>query len=371
MRIRLLLFVFLLTMVSNLFAMEGFTETRLQKGTLVKNNIIARKYTLGPNDTLKIKVANDPGLSEERLKVQPDGYVNLGLIGEVYITGLTISEFKGVLTERYKKYIKNPIVSVSLINTKPFIVYVTGAVTNPGSYELNTSINEYTYYYNTPKPEANIDRKTPLLSNVLIAAGGIRYDADLENVKITNVLNNKEYKINLLELIENGDVTQDLYLTIGDRIHVPRLPSTFALTEEKFKKYASSTISPRRVPVRVYGYVRAPGVIQLDPADSLSINSAITSAGGYLADSAYAPKKIYLSRVDMNGNIVTKKVDPRRNDHPVLPNDIIYVPEKTRPLIGKAFDYMGRIIAPVDSFARGYNNWALIFDPSRFNGVNF
>ncbi len=324
-----------------------------------------RKYILGPNDIISISIYNVPDFDQKKVRVQPDGRVIITPLGSISVAGLTIDELHNLLVEKYSYYLVDPQVSVNLDESKPFIVYITGAVANPGSYELSTSTSDYRYIQST-KPEISIERKTPLLSNMLVAAGGINHDADLERVEIKNNIDGRNFEINLLKLLEEGDSSQDIYLMAGDSVHVPQLPTPLAISDEKYKKYASATFSPRIVPVKVYGYVNSPGLIKLDPSDSLNLNSAITSAGGYLLDSAYAPKQIYLSRVDSNGKLVTTVVNPMSNDLILMPNDIIYVPEKSRPLVGKAFDYVARVISPTNSFASSYNNWALIFDPKRF-----
>ena len=76
---------------------------------------------------------------------------------------------------------------------------------------------------------------------------------------------------------------------------------------------------------------------------------------------------MYVSRVDANGHLTTTTVDPRHNDMALRPNDVVYVPNKLTPRIGKAFDYLARIVTPLTSMAAGANNWALLFDPNRFN----
>ncbi|HBH18783.1 MAG TPA: hypothetical protein DDX14_07600, partial [Cyanobacteria bacterium UBA9579] len=266
-----------------------------------------RKYILGPNDIISISIYNVPEFDQKNIRVQPDGRLIITPLGSLKVTGLTLDELHDLLVQKYSHYLINPQVSINLDESRPFIVYITGAVANPGSYELNTSTNDYRYIQTT-KPEISIERKTPLLSNMLVAAGGINHDADLERVQITNNIDGTKYEVNLLKLLEKGDSAQDIYLMAGDSVHVPQLSTPLAISSEKYKKYASATFSPRTVPVKVFGYVNNPGLIRLDPADSLNLNSAITAAGGYLSDSAYAPNKVYLSRLDSNGKLVTTVV---------------------------------------------------------------
>ena len=331
-------------------------------------NFTSKKYILGPNDVLSIYVYDTPELSQEKIRVQPDGKIILEPLGSLRVAGMTIDDLHDLLVEKYKYYLNDPRVTIKIDQTKPFIVYITGAVINPGSYEIETDTANTNSNLDA-KTEIHILRKSPLLSNILVAAGGISYDADLEHIKITNPSENKEIDVNLLDLLEKSDSSQDIYLMSGDVVNIPRLPTPFAVNDEKYKKYMSATFSPKSIPVKVFGYVNNPGLVQLDPAVSLNLNSAITSAGGYLKDSAYAPANVFLSRVDKNGKLVTTVVNPMSNDLVLRPNDIIYVPEKSRPLIGKAFDYMLRIAVPASEYANTYNNWALMFNPKRYAGA--
>lgn len=161
-------------------------------------------------------------------------------------------------------------------------------------------------------------------------------------------------------------MTQDLVLRDGDVVYVPKLKTPLAVSDEVYQKYITSNFSPKFVPVKVFGYVNHPGIIKLENNASISLNSAIMGAGGYLEDAAYAPQKVYLSRPDASGKLVTKVVNPMASDITVMPNDIVYVPEKTRPLIGKSFEALYKIILPFNMFANTYNNAWLMFEPHRY-----
>ncbi len=362
----IIFFILLLLTVNTAYAKEN-KEQELLKGEII-NNYVSRKYILGPNDVLDIKFIDIEELNQEKITITPDGKVVLSLVGSIEVAGLTIDELYILLKEKYCFYLKNPAFRINLNRTRPFMAYVTGAVINPGTYEISTDQNK-SYYQSSNIPSVYIERKTPMLSNVLVAAGGITHDADLEHIKITNQLDDTEFEVNLMELLANGDTNQDIYLVPGDRVHVPQLPTSLAIPEEHYRMVAKASFSPKTIPVKVYGYVNKPGLIYLDTSRSLNLNSAITSAGGYLLDSAYAPGRVYVSRMDSNGKLVTTTIDPKQNDMILMPNDIIYVPEKTRPLIGKAFDYITRIIVPFGTFGSTFNSWALMFDKNRFGGA--
>lgn len=353
-----------------LFAQTDQAAPDMSSNELIKlsatDSFYARKYKLGPNDIISISVYDSPEFTQEKIRVQPDGKIVIVPLGPIVVAGMTIDELHDLLIERYKYYLNDPRVTIKFEKPRPFVVYVAGAVLNPGSYELNM---DPTQEFITSA--IIIERKSPLLSNVLIAAGGLSYDADLEHVLIKNDLDKTEFEVNILELIEKGDANQDVYLVYGDSIVVPRLPTPIGVSVEKYKKFASSTMGQKEIPVKVLGYVNNPGLIKLDTTQSLTLNSALAAAGGYYKDTPYAPKIVYLSRIDNNGKLVTTTVNPMKDDVTLMPKDIIYVPEKPRPIVGRAFDYLQRVINPFNTFGAAYNNWALMFDPKRYNFVTF
>lgn len=346
------------------------TNPRIIKTTLDYNsNQYSRAYYLGTNDIISIFVYDNEDFDQTKIRIQPDGNIIVAPFGPIKIAGKTTQELYDILIEKYKFYLKDPKITIRLDETKPFIAYVRGAVLSPGGYELNTDTSSHHSNQVSTSPSRQIERKSPLLSNLLIAAGGVKFDADLENIKITNKTNHEEYTINLLKILETDDVSQDVYLTAGDTIYVPQLSTPLAVSDENYKKYMTSTFSPREIPVKVFGYVTKPGVVKLNNTESITINSAIMEAGGYLTDAAYAPTKIYISRADTSGKLVTKTVNPMEADIVIMPNDIIYVPEKPRPMFAKAFDAATKILYPINLFANMYNNWALMFEPTRYQVI--
>ncbi len=325
----------------------------------------SRKYILGPNDIISITVADGPEFNQKGVRVQPDGNIVLTGIGPINVSGMTVEELYATLVDHYRHYLRDPKVAINLDSMKPFIVYVSGAVVTPGSYELEADTSKYQAAPDQNRPDIQVIRKTPLLSNVLVATGGLTYRADLENIKIVNAHEGTEMHVNLLDLINKNDTAQDIYLMPGDSIQVPELPLAKAAHGETYAKFSNTSFAQKQIPIRVYGYVNSPGLVSLNTSQSNRLNSAIVAAGGYSLASPYAPNKVYVSRVLENGKLATLSVNPKDEDMTLMPNDVVYVPEKTRPQVAKAFDYMSRIIAPINATAASYNNWALMFNPTR------
>ena len=88
-------------------------------------------YHLAAGDKLRIEVYKDTQLSQS-LQVRPDGKITLPLLGDVAAAGRTSLELRDAIATSLKEYIKEPVVTVIVVETVPQVVYVTGEVTKPG-----------------------------------------------------------------------------------------------------------------------------------------------------------------------------------------------------------------------------------------------
>jgi polysaccharide biosynthesis/export protein len=316
-------------------------------------SVIADEYILGPNDVLSLQVMGFEDLTHNELKVQPDGQLMLDWVGPVKVAGMTTTELYHLIVQKYTKFLKNPTITLNVVQTKPIIVYITGAVINPGIYEILTSTINMTRFNNQ---EINVDRRTPILSSMLSAAGGITYDADFEHIEINNRFTGQTRLVNLLNLVRDGLIEEDVYLHPGDAIKIPRI-SPLAQDPQKYKAMASASFTPRTVPVKVYGFVNNQGLIELNPSQNLNMMAAIAAAGGFYRDAAYAPNKVYIFRPDNNGKLAHVGVfNPTQDDPQLMPNDIVYVPDKLRPNAAKVFDYVNNVLAPFATASGTYRN---------------
>lgn len=326
-------------------------------------SFLSNDYRLGPNDEINVEFFGVPELDQKNMRITPDGNLMFPAIGQVKTAGLTVSLLSSMLTDRYKKYIKEPNLSINLVKLKPFLVFISGSVLHAGSYEFNPNPSDFVQQYGASK-ELSVSRTSPLLSNVLIAAGGLTYDADIEHVEIRNKYTGEVTSVNILELL-NSNEYNDIYLNQGDTVTVPRLPSPLAINPDKYRQFMGTSFSQTQVPVRVYGYVKSPGLYNLPAAQTNTLHSAIVSAGGYYGDFAFQPAKVYLSRADNQGRIATKQIDPRVDDPLLMPNDILYIPEKPIGKVTRSFRVMTGLIDPFFRGAVAYNTWAQVFDPTR------
>jgi protein involved in polysaccharide export with SLBB domain len=122
--------------------------------------------------------------------VDANGAIAMPLIGDVDAGGRTTNELATAVTEKLSKdYLKNPKVSVEVIDYRPF--FILGEVRNPGSY-----------------PYVNGMR----VMNAIALAGGFTYRAREGRMKI-----NRDIDGQLQEL----DADQTTVVLPGDVIEVP------------------------------------------------------------------------------------------------------------------------------------------------------
>lgn len=101
-----------------------------------------RRQVIGPNDQLTINVFREQDLSVKEAIVDSDGNVQVPLLGSVPAAGLTAGEFARELERQFgNRYLVDPSVTVAITETALRQVTVTGAVTQPGVYEMPSRIS--------------------------------------------------------------------------------------------------------------------------------------------------------------------------------------------------------------------------------------
>ena len=89
-------------------------------------------YKLGTGDKLRVNVFGESDLGGEYV-VDGAGFISLPLIGQIRASGDSIHQFETEITAKLKDgYLKDPRVSVEVINYRPF--YIIGEIMKPGEY---------------------------------------------------------------------------------------------------------------------------------------------------------------------------------------------------------------------------------------------
>ncbi len=196
-------------------------------------------YTLGSGDIINVDIFRVPQYSGET-QVLVDGALNLPLIGKVNVKGLSLEEASSVLSNRYGQYLRRPIITLSLISSRPIQIGIAGEVGRPGSYTVERNSNQ-----------------SSRLSQLIETAGGITQSADLYQIQVKRS-GSQTVTVNLWDLIQNGNLAQDVVLRDGDSVFIPtatsRLQNSALLADASFATDVSQPVN-----VAIIGEVYRPG----------------------------------------------------------------------------------------------------------------
>ena len=94
-------------------------------------------YKLTVTDRVRVTIFQEDELSEIA-RVDARGNINLKLVGEVRVAGLSVSDAQKVIEAAYRdgRYLRNPQVTVSVEDYAPREVSIQGQVKAPGRYLL-------------------------------------------------------------------------------------------------------------------------------------------------------------------------------------------------------------------------------------------
>ena len=240
---------------------------------------VPQDYVLGPGDTVRVQLfGNVNGIYE--FEVSRDGVLNLPEIGPITVAGLPFSEFRQDLHERVREMLIGTQVSVTMGQLRTIRVFVLGDVKQPGSYVVSGLAT---------------------MSSALYQGGGISKIGTLRDVQLKR--NGRvASRLDLYELLLNGDTSSDMRLQPGDVIFVPPIGNT----------------------VRVAGAVKRPAIYETK--GQTSVAAIIRIAGGLTAD-AYAGG-VQLERIDGDRKTVAVDLsDDADANLLVRSGDTVLVPE--------------------------------------------
>lgn len=98
------------------------------------------EYKLHAGDQLEVSVWKEVDL-QSKLQIRPDGRFSFPLTGEIIAAGRTVAEIQTDITTRLKKYIPEPVVTVSVSGIDGNKVYVIGQVNKPGAIVMNPQVS--------------------------------------------------------------------------------------------------------------------------------------------------------------------------------------------------------------------------------------
>jgi len=166
-------------------------------------SLVSPDYTIGPGDTLEIFVWRNPELST-RIPVRPDGKISTPLVEDMTAVGKTTSQLARDMEQVLGKYVRSPQVNVIVVTALGAMSQVTivGAAQHPGAIPYREGLK---------------------VLDAVLSAGGLTQFAAGNRAKIVRQHSGKteEVRIRLKNLLEGGDLRQNIVLQPGDVLVIP------------------------------------------------------------------------------------------------------------------------------------------------------
>jgi polysaccharide export outer membrane protein len=285
-------------------AVAANTATDVSYTPTVPSSAISQStnYILGPEDLVTVRIFAADDIPDKPSAIANDGTVTLPMVGQVKAAGLTVEQFQQSLTADYKKYFKDPQVTVTVSEYRSQPVSVAGNVTTPGVVQLRGQRN---------------------LMEVISQAGGLRADAG-DTATITRNLSEGPIPV-------QGAFTDPSGKYSVAHINIRNVMSGKDPEGNILIKPHDVVTIPRARMVYVMGNVTKPGGYVMTDNDSMSLTQAIALAGGW--DHTAALHKAKVLRASANGGEreeisanVKAILDNKAPDLQLHPDDILYVP---------------------------------------------
>ena len=150
---------------------------------------------ISPSDGIRISYLDIDDVITGDYYIQPNGLLNLPLIGVINTNNKVFGQIKYIIESRYDSLYKNNYISVNAL----YRINILGEVAAPGFYYVSDS-----------------ERFTAILA----LAGGTTAAADLEDIKL--IRNFKVVNVDVETIIQEGSSAIEFGLQSGDQVFVPR-----------------------------------------------------------------------------------------------------------------------------------------------------
>ena len=265
-----------------LLAAQSFQDSSAQTRSANASSSVASapaEYRLGAGDVLRISVYQNPDLLLET-RVSEAGIVSYPLLGNIRIGGLSVTQAEKLITDGLKSgnFIKNPQVTIAILQVKGNQASVLGQVNRPGRFPIETADM----------------RLTDLLAN----AGGVAPTGG-DQLVLSGVRAGKPFRaeIDLPTIFASGGESQDMLIQNGDVIWVDRAPMVY-----------------------IYGEVQRPGPMRLERR--MTLMQTLASGGGL--NLRGTEKGIRVHRKGAEGKVQMLQLPM---DEALKDGDVVYVRE--------------------------------------------
>lgn len=162
---------------------------------------VSPSYIIGPEDSLTVNVWKEPSVSGG-FNVRPDGMISMPLLGDLVASGLTPTALGADITEKLKKYINDPLVTITVLTVNSKHIYLQGNIGRPGVQPLTPGV-------------------TPM--QAIISAGGVTEYGNAKKIYILRTSasgQTQKIPFNYKKAIKDGN-QQGVTLQPNDTIVVP------------------------------------------------------------------------------------------------------------------------------------------------------
>jgi polysaccharide export outer membrane protein len=162
---------------------------------------VGKDYIIGADDVLDVNVWKEQELTRT-LQVRPDGKISMPLLGDVQAAGMTPGQLAQNVSERLKKFLTAPQVTVILTQINSQRVYVIGEVTRPGAYPVLPGMT---------------------VLQAISSAGGLTQFANSKKIFVMRNENHiqTKYPFSYKEVLDGRKAEENLAVKAGDTIVVP------------------------------------------------------------------------------------------------------------------------------------------------------
>lgn len=171
-----------------------------------------KEYSIEAGDVINVNVFPAQEFSKE-VTVQPDGTIEIPLLGSMKAQGMKAGELEKMLTAKFSKYVSNPAITLNVRKFSSSRVAVIGQIKTSGYYEYREGMK---------------------LLDLIAQAGGTQdYPRD-SKVRIFRKVKGEGDKVTEqviqadLEKVFAGDMEKNIPLASGDIVYIPRKPYSVA-----------------------------------------------------------------------------------------------------------------------------------------------
>ncbi len=236
-------------------------------------------YVLGAGDVIRVSVFQSPELTLET-RIPETGVVGYPLLGPITLGGLTTSQAEKRIADGLLsgKFLKQPQVSILVLQLRGAQASVLGHAVRPGRYSLELT--------NTR------------LSDLMALAGGVAPDGN-DMLTVVGTRDGQPFRrqIDFRTLFRGVDPSQDLVIQNNDVVYIDKAPEIY-----------------------IYGEVQKPGMLRLERG--MTVQQALAAGGGLTARGTQ--RGIRIHRKGTDGNV--QELKPALQDT-LLQGDVIQVPE--------------------------------------------